>query len=219
MSSYQTYLLNKNLCNNNYTSNSGPQGAQGSQGATGPKGVQGATGPQGDKGPQGECCVGAQGAQGAQGAVGPGGGPTGPIGPTGPAGQGYTVNKKIDDTTDFTIQSSFNQESASFQIDLPGAGGKWAISWGMSEDISDPTNEFCILFFDGSIQYNPYIYNKSHPSHLFANDIHTSGSANDIIDFNISPATSYTVKIYQKSSTEDGSQPSHRFSLTLTSLN
>ena len=217
MSSYQNYLYNKNSCNYNYTKVEGPKGPPGPQGATGPKGVQGATGSQGDKGPQGECCVGAQGPQGAQGAVGPGGGPIGPTGPTGPPGQGYAYNKNVSDN--LTIQSDFLNESASFTITLPGAGGKWAISWGISEDISDPTNEFYIIFDDGSNSYSPFIYKSSQPYSLISNSSHTSGSANDYVDFGSSTALSLTVKLYQKSAIEYGSMPTYHFSLTLTSLN
>jgi hypothetical protein len=217
MSSYSQYLSNKYACNNSYTLQSGPKGSQGSQGATGPKGVQGATGPQGPQGPQGNCCVGAQGAKGAQGAVGPGGGPIGPTGPTGPPGQGFAYNKSVSDV--LTINSNFSQSSTSFTINLPGAGGKWAISWGISEDFSDSTNQFCIDFYDGTTYYSPFIYNKNNPISLNTNSNNTSGSANDWIDFGSTLALSYTVNLYQTSQIYDGSTPSYNFSITLISLN
>ena len=217
MSNYQNYFSNKNSCSNNYTKVEGPKGPQGEIGPIGPKGVQGATGSQGAQGPQGECCVGAQGAQGAQGLIGSGGGPIGPTGPTGPPGQGYTFNKNISDI--LTIQNDFSIESFLFTISLPGAGGKWAISWGISEDISDLSNEFYIIFDDGLNLYSPFIYNSNNPITLSSNNTFISGSANDFVDFGSSVALSYTVNLYQKSTIEVGSMPTFYLSLTLTSLN
>jgi hypothetical protein len=219
-SNYSAYLVNKSTCLNR-TTTSGPQGAQGSQGATGPMGVQGHTGSQGPQGAQGACCVGAQGAQGAQGAVGPGGGAQGAQGATGPPGQGYVINTTYSEL--LTIQPNpflTSLPAAAFPINNPNnttISGNWALSWGISEVLSDPTNQFCIQFTDGNNVYNPTIYNKTNPIVLNTNGSNTTGSANDVITFTNTPTI---IELYQTSvAIPIGSQPPYNISITLTSLN
>lgn len=213
---YDQYSLSKQFCNQNNGSQ-GPQGSRGPQGATGPKGVQGETGPQGSRGPQGYCCVGAQGAQGPQGATGPGSGAVGPTGPTGPAGTGYVINSTITGDV-LTIQPDLTTVAYTTIITFPGvATGNWALSWGISEGISDPTNQFCITF-TGTTVYSPIIYNQTTPYTLFTNSTSTTGSSNDIIAITGSE-TSLTLNVYQSSQYYAGSQPMFNFTLTLTKVN
>jgi hypothetical protein len=216
-SNYQSYISNKNICNNNLNMIMGPQGAQGAQGAIGPMGSQGATGVQGATGPQGECCVGAQGAQGFQGAQGPAGGAQGPIGPTGPPGMGYVVNETVNDSTILSIQSNFSVPALTFPLDLPSAGTtSWAMSWSISELLDDSTNQFYITFSDvNNVVYTPTIYNNGNPFYLNTNGLNTTGSANDLVT--LGPTLSYTVNIYQLSSVYSGAEPSYQLSLTLIS--
>ena len=212
---YDQYSLSKQFCNQNNGSQ-GPQGSRGPQGATGPKGVQGETGPQGSRGPQGYCCVGAQGAQGAQGAIGQGGGAIGPTGPTGPAGTGYVINSTITGDV-LEIQPDLTTAAYTTTIPFPGvATGNWALSLGISEGISDPTNQFCITF-TGTTVYSPIIYNQTTPYTLFTNSTSTTGSANDIITIT-GLETSLTLKIYQSSSLYIGSNPPFIFTVTLTKV-
>lgn len=218
MSSFFNY---KNVCNKQL----GPQGAQGSkgsQGATGPKGIQGSTGPQGAQGPQGACCVGAQGLQGPQGAVGPGGGSIGPAGPTGPPGTGYTINttySTLGDGDNLVIQPDFTIPAVTFPfLTLNGSGStNWALSWSISEQLSDPSNQFCITFTDtSSNEYQPFIYNKSNPCFLSTNGSITSGSGNDVITLGVD--TNYMINLYQSSTSSSGQNVVFAVSVTLTSL-
>lgn len=215
-SNYRQYSATKYICN----TSSGSQGAQGDRGpvgATGPAGPQGHTGTQGAKGPTGACCTGAQGAQGGQGATGPGGGLQGPTGSTGPAGTGYTVNATIINDN-LTLQSNFSSTAYTFTFSgLPVSSTNYALSWGISEGFSDPTNQFCITFSDGTNEYQPVIYNKTNPCYLNTNGTNTSGSGNDVIILT-NGLTSYTVNIYQTSTTSSGSNPSFTISVTLTTL-
>ena len=212
---YQQYSTNKYMCNNNVGSQ-GPQGDRGPQGATGPKGVQGSIGPQGAQGPQGACCVGAQGSQGPQGATGPGGGPQGAQGPTGPPGIGYSLNTTT--SNNLTIQTSLTTPAATFLFtNLIGSGlTKWALSWSISEILSDSANKFYIAFVDNAtnIQYTPFVFNQSNPCYLNANGSNTSNSGNDIITLN--GTSTYTVYIYQSSSIYAGYQSRFYISITLT---
>jgi hypothetical protein len=221
-SNYQSYQLNRNLCNNNYSTNTGPQGAQGIVGAIGPRGAQGATGAQGDKGPQGNCCVGAQGAQGPQGAQGLSGGPTGPTGPTGPAGQGYVYNTVYSDILNLSTTDNFNIPSATFPFNTNLSGpGHWALSWGITENFSDPSNQFVITFTDNvtGMEYPATIINPLTPGYLITNGVNiTSGSGNDVIT--LSGLNTYSVNIYQTSATYAGTTtPTYTISISLTSIN
>ena len=195
----------------------GAQGYRGPQGAIGPKGVQGATGATGPQGPQGYCCIGPTGPQGAIGPTGPGGGPIGPTGPTGPPGIGYIVGTQKSLSLDTT--SNFSSPAATFNFpDLPGSGTttNWALSWGVSEDFSDPSNTFYITFTGGnSHEIEPFIYKKVNPFYLNTNGSTTTGCANDFISF---PSTSnpYTVNVYQTSS--NPSSPSCNIFVSLTIL-
>jgi hypothetical protein len=216
-SNYQQYSTNKYMCNT-YVGSQGAQGAKGPQGATGPKGGQGSIGPQGPQGLQGECCVGAQGAKGPQGATGPGGGPQGPTGPTGPAGTGYTINTTT--SSYLTLQQNLTTPAATFPFNnLTGSGStKWALSWSISEIISDSTNKFYIAFVDNTtnIQYSPVVFNQTNPCYLNANGSNTSNSGNDVIILN--GTSTYTVYIYQSSTNYYDSQPIFYISVTLTKL-
>jgi hypothetical protein len=216
-SNYQAYSATKYICSKN-TGSQGAQGDRGPIGATGPAGPQGHTGVQGAKGPTGACCVGAQGAQGPQGAVGPGGGAQGPTGSTGPAGTGYTSNiTASSSSTTLTLQNDFSAPAATFAFGGLPSPSNCALSWGISELLDDPTNQFCITFSDGSNEYPPVIYNKTNPCYLISNGTNTAGSGNDVIILN-GLSTSYTVNIYQTSSLYPGSQPSFTVSVTLTTL-
>jgi hypothetical protein len=214
-SNYQTYSATKYICSKN-TGSQGAQGEKGPIGATGPAGPQGHTGVQGAKGPTGACCVGAQGAQGSQGPIGPGGGAQGPQGITGPAGTGYTINTTTSDVLTLTVQNDFSNPAFSFAFSGLPSPANCALSWGISEGFSDPTNQFCITFSDGTTEYEPIIYNKTNPSYLISNGTNTAGSGNDFIQLNGS--TSYTVNIYQTSVSYYGSSPSFTISVTLTTL-
>jgi hypothetical protein len=218
MSSYTQYSLSKKICSQNIGSQ-GPQGFIGPQGATGPKGTQGATGATGSRGPQGYCCVGATGSQGPQGAKGDGSGPVGPTGPTGPPGTGYVINTTITNNNDLTIQSDLTTPAFIYStpIAIPGVfTGSWALSWGISEGFSDPTNQFCITF-TGSTEYHPIIYNQTTPYTLITNTTSTTGSANDIITIGGSE-TSLTLNIYQSSLNYYESSPTFNFTVTLTKV-
>lgn len=205
----------------NCYNNIGPQGAQGyrgPQGATGPKGVPGSTGATGPQGPQGYCCVGPTGPQGPTGPIGPPGGPIGPTGPTGPPGIGYIVGTYESLTLD--IQDDFLSPAATFPFPpLTGSGStNWALSWGVSEELSDPSNTFCITFTDGTNpEYQPFIYNKTNPFYLNTNvnGTTTTGCANDWIQLGTS--ASYTVNVYQTSNSPVNDQ-SFKIFVSLTSL-
>jgi hypothetical protein len=214
---YDQYSLSKQFCNQNNGSQ-GPQGSRGPQGATGPKGVQGETGPQGSRGPQGYCCVGNTGAQGAQGATGSGAGTIGPTGPTGPAGTGYVVNSTIIGDV-LNIRSDLTIPAYTTHIIFPSsANGNWALSWGISEGFSDPTNQFCITLTAGTTICSPSIYNQTTPYTLLTNSSSTTGSANDIITIT-GVETSLTLNIYQSSLHYIGSTSPFNFTLTLTKVN
>lgn len=193
----------------------GPIGQKGPQGSIGPKGVQGSTGPQGAQGVQGPCCVGATGSQGAQGAQGGGGGAQGA---QGPAGTGFIINDT--QTGTMTLQSDFTTPATSFTFaGLTGSGlVEWAVSWSISEQISDSTNSFYISFEDQvtNIEYFPFIYNNTNPAYLLANASVTSGSGNDVVTLNGTSA--YTVNIYQSSTGSIGATPTFYTSVTLTAL-
>jgi len=216
---YSQYSLSKQICIKN-TASQGPQGLKGPQGATGPKGVQGATGSQGSKGPQGYCCVGQTGPQGAQGPQGNGGGPTGPTGPTGPAGSGYVINTIIENEF-LNIRSNFDLPAYFSSISTFSGSGYWALSWGISESFSDPTNQFCITFTGTTTttEYSPIIYNKTTPYTLNNNSSSTTGSANDIIHI-LTSESSLILNIYQSSSNLSyiESNPPFFFTVTLTKV-
>jgi hypothetical protein len=218
-SSYQQYSSSKNSCNYQNVGAQGPQGFKGPQGATGPKGPQGSTGAQGAIGSQGYCCVGATGAKGPQGSQGPGGGPIGPTGPTGPPGSGYVINT-INSGDILTLQTDLNIPAFSFLFTgLNGSGPtNWALSWGISEGLNDPTNQFYITFVDNSTlqEYSPIIYNQSNPYLLTSNSNYTSGSANDFIQ--LDGTSTYNVNIYQTSINHPGDQPTFTISVTLISV-
>mgnify|MGYP001030675152 CR=1 FL=1 len=217
MSSYTQYALSNKICSQN-VGGQGPQGSRGPQGATGPKGTQGATGATGSRGPQGYCCVGATGPQGPQGLPGDGGGPVGPTGPTGPPGTGYVINTTITNNNDLYLQNNLTTPAYTTTITFPGVvNGSWALSWGISEGFSDPTNQFCITFTVGSTEYQSIIYNKTTPYILTTNSSSTTGSANDIITLSGSE-TSLTLNIYQSSSNHDGYNPTFNFTVTLTKV-
>uniref|UniRef100_A0A6C0KP35 Collagen-like protein n=1 Tax=viral metagenome TaxID=1070528 RepID=A0A6C0KP35_9ZZZZ len=215
---YKSFLASKNLCLNNYNLFSGPQGSQGAIGATGPKGVQGATGPQGAQGAQGACCVGAQGATGPQGAQGSPSGILGLQGPIGHPGQGNAINEIYSEY--LNLNNDFSNPSAQFNINLPGAGGKWALSWSISESgFSDNSNNFCVTFTDlNNREFQPAIFNKNSPFSLNTNGANTSGAANDLIDFSYSNDLTFTVNIYQSSNLYSGNHISFNISISLISL-
>ncbi len=229
------YLGNRRCCINNIVNGvTGPQGAQGLYGPIGEIGLTGYTGAQGPEGVTGLCYRGAKGSVGYRG---PQGGLTGDAGPPGPKGTAGPYNASVNVNFSFTISNgqsysnSFieltNLATAPVSNTISLTSGNYVIQYQLSENWADLNSVFYIEFYDGVSTY-PYVFNPtySQPSYLVlaTNGTNLFGIGNDSVNLlsSTSTSTSYTVRLYQKTTEPATTIPiggkTVYFSITFTKL-